>query len=425
MNIEELHQLFVSSEGISTDTRKLNQNTLFFALKGANFNGNKFAEQALKEGCSYAIIDEAEYKTDDRCILVDDVLNTLQQLARHHRRQFNIPVLGITGSNGKTTSKELIGAVLEKKYNLLITEGNLNNHLGVPFTLLRMTNEHEFAVIEMGANKPGDIKELCEIAEPNYGIITNIGAAHIEGFGSIDGVINTKTEMYRFIESGKGKLFVNADDNILTQRIPKLETRTYGEKEGDVKGSLIALNPFVLFSYNEGDFTSHPIQTNLVGKYNFTNFLAAVCIGRFFDVSHENISHALEGYTPSNNRSQVQKTEKNTLIVDCYNANPTSMNAAIESFKMMDSTKKTAILGDMLELGEISDQEHQAIIERFEESDIQLITVGKEFGKTPSKNHFSTAEELMNSAQLNEIIGHLILLKGSRGIQLEKLIPNL
>lgn len=425
MDIKELYQLFLSSKGISTDTRQLKRDTLFFALKGANFNGNEFAEKALNEGCNYAIIDEAEFNTHKGCILVDDVLITLQELARHHRRQFNIPVLGITGSNGKTTSKELIGSVLEKKYNVLITEGNLNNHLGVPFTLLKMKEEHEFAVIEMGANKPGDIKELCEIAEPNFGIITNIGAAHIEGFGSIDGVIKTKTELYRFIDQVQGELFVNADDPILNKHLPSIKSATYGENQGALRGKLIALNPFVLFSYKEDHYASNPIQTHLVGKYNFTNFLAAAAIGRHFGVPNEEIAAALANYTPSNNRSQVQKTSKNTLIVDCYNANPTSMNAAIESFEMMDAAKKTAILGDMLELGKISEEEHRSIVERFSNSDIQLITVGEKFSETTSKKHFSSVDELVNSDQIKSFDNHLILLKGSRGIKLEKLIPYL
>lgn len=425
MKINQLHQLFLASDGISTDTRKLEPNTLFFALKGANFNGNEFAQKAIEEGCSYAVIDEADYQTNEHCILVDNVLDTLQDLARYHRRQFDIPVLGITGSNGKTTSKELIGAVLEKKYNLLITEGNLNNHLGVPFTLLRLNEDHDFAVIEMGANKPGDIKELAEIAEPNYGIITNIGAAHIEGFGSLEGVINTKTELYRFIQAANGELFVNADDQILMNQLPKLKTYTYGEQNGQVQGTLKSLNPFVLFNYAEGEFQSENIQTRLVGKYNFTNFLAAVCIGRHFGVSHNSIQTALEEYTPSNNRSQVQKTKKNTLIVDCYNANPTSMKAAIESFKMMDAKDKTAILGDMLELGEISNTEHAQIVALFTELNINLITVGNEFGKTNHPHHFSNTKELIESGILSELKEQLILLKGSRGIQLENLIEQL
>lgn len=425
MKINQLHELFLASDGISTDTRKLEPNTLFFALKGANFNGNEFVQKAIEEGCAYAVIDEADYQTNEHCILVDNVLDTLQDLARYHRRQFDIPVLGITGSNGKTTSKELIGAVLEKKYNLLITEGNLNNHLGVPFTLLRLNEDHDFAVIEMGANKPGDIKELAEIAEPNYGIITNIGAAHIEGFGSLEGVINTKTELYRFIQAANGELFVNADDQILMNQLPKLKTFTYGEQNGQVQGTLKSLNPFVLFNYAEGEFQSENIQTKLVGKYNFTNFLAAVCIGRHFGVSHNSIQTALEEYTPSNNRSQVQKTKKNTLIVDCYNANPTSMKAAIESFKMMDAKDKTAILGDMLELGEISNTEHAQIVALFAELNINLITVGNEFGKTNHSHHFSNTKDLIESGILSELKEQLILLKGSRGIQLENLIEQL
>lgn len=425
MTIEKLHQLFLDSDGICTDSRQIKPNTIFFGLKGANFNGNEFASKAIEEGCLYAVVDEKEYALNDRIIFVEDVLKTLQDLATYHRRQFNIPVLGITGSNGKTTTKELIGAVLSKKYNLLITEGNLNNHLGVPFTLLRMNTKHEFAVIEMGANKPGDINELAEIAEPDFGIITNIGAAHIEGFGSIEGVIKTKTELYRWIESVNGKIFINAEDKTLNNNLPNVKSFTYGVNDGDIQGKLENLTPFVALSWTDGQFQSKVIETNLVGKYNFTNFLAAIAIGSYFKVDPQDICNALSEYVPSNNRSQVQKTERNTLIVDCYNANPTSMTAAIESFDEVDHAQKLAILGDMLELGNISDEEHQKIADLLKEKGINAVLVGKEFKKVNSQfPHFDNYQDLIDSGNL-QIEDHLILLKGSRGIKLENLIPLL
>ena len=301
MTIKELHNLFLESKGICTDTRKIESGTIFFALKGANFNGNEFAAKALEEGCLYAVIDEPQ-GDHDKLILVEDVLKCLQELSNYHRKQFNIPVIGITGSNGKTTTKELMGAVLDKKYNVLMTEGNLNNHLGVPFTLLKLNANHEIAIIEMGANKPGDIQELAEIAEPDYGIITNVGAAHIEGFGSIEGVLETKTGMYRWIEQADGRLFYNAEDEMLKSRLPAVERFSYGVEKGDLKGTLIGLDPFVKFKWNTENYESPDIKTNLVGKYNFLNFLLAASVGYQFEVSPEDINAALSEYVPSNNR---------------------------------------------------------------------------------------------------------------------------
>ena len=427
MKITELHQHFLKSAGISTDTRKLTKNSLFFALKGDNFNGNEFAAQAIEEGCSYAIVDEAEYANQKNTILVESVLKTLQDLANFHRKQFNIPVLGITGSNGKTTTKELIGAVLAQKYNLLITEGNLNNHLGVPFTLLRMTEDHDFAVIEMGANKPGDIKELAEIAEPTHGIITNVGAAHIEGFGSLQGVINTKTEMYRFVAAHNGTLFYNAEDAILTERLPSDVKRiAYGGKDGVVQGSVTNLDPFVNFKWNSEHYQSKSIKTNLVGKYNFSNFLAALAIGNEFNVNPELMDAALAAYIPSNNRSQIQKTERNTLIVDCYNANATSMAAALQSFAETSAVTKLAILGDMRELGAISNEEHQKVVDFLQKHQINAFLVGAEMTKTKSDfPTFENADSLIDKDLLSTLTDTTILIKGSRGIRLEKLIPHL
>ncbi|MFT5824044.1 MAG: UDP-N-acetylmuramoyl-tripeptide--D-alanyl-D-alanine ligase [Crocinitomix sp.] len=424
MTIETLYQYFKEGTGITTDTRNLKDGAIFFALKGANFNGNEFAEKALQEGCVLSVIDEVTEVIDDRIIKVENVLQTLQDLAKHHRKQFNIPVLGITGSNGKTTTKELVGAVLSKKYKTLMTQGNLNNHLGVPFTLLNLNETHELAIIEMGANKPGDIKELVEIAEPTHGIITNVGAAHIEGFGSLQGVIKTKTEMYDFISAKNGTLFINVEDDVLVGKLPVgISICSYGEHHGDYQGELLNQNPFVQFSWLTGGYESKPLNTQLVGKYNFTNFLSAIAIGAYFKVDADDICVAIENYTPSNNRSQVTKTERNTLIVDCYNANATSMKAALESFVAMEGENKLVILGDMLELGDISGVEHQKIIDFLEKNQMKGLLVGEEMGKTNTNLvQFASWHDLAANEKLENLTNTLVLLKGSRGIKLEELI---
>ena len=427
MTIPELHQLFLKSNGISTDTRTVSNNQLFFAIKGDNFDGNLFAEEALNKGAAYAIVEDDRLANKANIILVDDVLKTLQDLSSYHRKQFDIPVIGITGSNGKTTSKELINAVLTQTYNVLVTEGNLNNHLGVPFTLLRMTDEHQIAIIEMGANKPGDIKELSEIACPNYGVITNIGKAHIEGFGGIEGVIKTKTELYRNIAASDGHLFVNmADDILVDQLIEGVGVTGYGQGEGNVQGQVTDANPFIAFKWQKDDYVSPNLLSNLVGAYNLNNYLLAIAIGHYFNVPNESINEGIINYKPSNNRSQVSKTNRNTLIVDCYNANPSSMQSAIKSFKAISAEQKIMILGDMLELGPIKEAEHQLIIDMAEEAGIPTYFVGSIFQSLkPSGNSFKTAEDLMQEVPLADLKGQTILLKGSRGIRLEKLIERL
>lgn len=426
MDIKGIHHLFTKSKGICTDTRKVKIDTLFFALKGDNFNGNLYAKQAIADGCSYAIVDEEKFVLNNHYILVDSVLKTLQDLAKFHREQFDIPVIGITGSNGKTTSKELIGEVLNKKYNVLMTQGNLNNHLGVPFTLLNLTDQHEIAIIEMGANKPGDIKELVDIALPTHGIITNIGTAHIEGFGSLQGVIDTKTEMYEFIKQTNGTLFVNAKDDLLLKYLPKVEAVFYGNNSSNVNGELLELTPFVNFKWSTSRFESNPLKTNLVGAYNYINFLAAISIGVEFSVNEIDICNAIEEYLPTNNRSQVTQTDRNTLIVDCYNANPTSMQSAIDSFEMIKTDSKLLILGDMLELGHISDAEHNKVIDTLNTKGLSAILVGEEFSKCKTEYKcYQNTSELMKAENLDELTDTYILLKGSRGISLEKLIPNL
>ncbi len=429
MELNQLHRIFLScDQKISTDTRKIEQGSLFFALKGANFNGNTFAQNALDLGAKYCIVDEAEFVISNQCILVEDVLATLQQLANYHRKQFSIPIIGITGSNGKTTSKELIGAVLSKQFNVLVTEGNLNNHIGVPLTLLKIKTEHQMAVIEMGANKPGDIAELTAIAEPNLGVITNIGKAHIEGFGSLDGVERTKKELYQNIQYSGGVLFVNADDEMLMRSIPSVTLVTYGNS-GNIQGKVVALNPFLVFKWKDAatQYQSNEVQTKLVGDYNLPNFLLAITIGNYFEISKEDISAALEAYTPSNNRSQVTKTSKNTLIVDCYNANVSSMVLAIKNFANMKTSKGLLILGDMLELGDISFKEHQNIVDLVEHLHLKAYFVGNEFLKTtlPSEYKvFATVQELIIFLQQEPISDATVLLKGSRGIKLETLIQE-
>lgn len=421
--IAELHEIFLSTTGICKDTRNIIKDSLYIALKGANFNGNQFAEQALKDGCKFALIDEKEYAVDERFILVEDVLSTIQELARFHRRQFDIPVIGITGSNGKTTTKELIAATLEPKYEVLFTKGNLNNHIGVPLTLLRLTNEHEIAIIEMGANKPGDIKELVEIAEPQFGIITNIGTAHIEGFGNLEGVIKTKTELYDYLKQTNGKIFINNDDELLMKHAPiNCVQISYGEQKGYVRGVLHGLNPMVSFSWFTPDEYQSPIlNTKLVGKYNFFNFIAAIAVAHFFEVDSSAINMAIENYIPTNNRSQIEKTENNTVIVDCYNANPTSMISALESFEAIKHSNKIAILGDMLELGDISETEHQNIVNWLNDNRIKAYLVGSEFKKVANGlEAFENVEALNKYISSNPIQDSLVLLKGSRGIQLEK-----
>ena len=403
---------------------------MFVALRGANFNGNEFAIQALEQGAMFAVVDEELTIEDPRVIKVENTLVALQQLANHHRRQFTIPIIGITGSNGKTSSKELIAAVLERKYKVLATKGNLNNHIGVPLTILQLTNEHEIAVIEMGANKFKDIEELCDIAEPGYGIITNIGKAHLEGFLNFEGVLKTKTELYTAVKKNKGTIFQNADDSVLTSNLPQnVEVCSYGTKGQNVlvTGELIKLTPFVHLRWTKDSYDSKEVETKMIGEYNFYNFLSAICIGTYFGVPANEINIALGSYESTNQRSQVQKTDKNTLIVDCYNANPSSMASALSSFLQIDHPSKLAILGDMREMGAEEDIEHQKIIDYTTENEINSIFVGPVFSKMLENKAiaFSSTEQLNVFLSKHTIENHLVLLKGSRGIALEKAIEKL
>lgn len=418
MNIQELHQIFLRSKGVCIDTRKIIKNSIFFALKGKNFNGNEFAKTALKNGCNYVVIDEREFQEDERFILVDDVLKYLQQLSNYHRKKLKCPVIGITGTNGKTTTKELIFAILNSKYKTVATKGNLNNHIGVPLTLLSTPLETEMLIVEMGANHPGEINFLSEITQPNFGIITNIGKAHLEGFGGYEGVIKTKSELYQYIMKTNGKLFVNSNDDLLLSLSKNSERIKYGKDS-----QLISANPLLEFN-----FKNTHISTNLIGSYNFYNLAVACSVGDFFGVSIDNCKSAIESYIPSNNRSQVERSEKgNTLILDAYNANPSSMLVAIQSFEQIKAKKKIAILGDMLELGDDSLQEHQLITEELVKRNFhQVLLVGNEFKQTKNNFlYFENTNQIRTWIQNNPIQNSTVLLKGSRGIQLESLIEFL
>ena len=424
--LEEIYQAFLScNQNVTTDTRKISEGCIFFALKGPNFNGNKFASDAIKKGAAYVVIDEENIEIEDKSFLVQDVLTTLQKLSNYHRRQFEIPVIGITGTNGKTTTKELIGEVLKAKYNTLITEGNLNNHIGVPLTLLRLNKDHEMAVIEMGASKRGDIKELVEIADPDYGIITNIGKAHLEGFGSTETIKNTKMEMYDYILNKDGKIIYNLDDSVLTEVINHPENHFgYGSSSGTVSGKVINFHPTIEVEVNYKDRKQN-IKTALLGDFNLYNILCAATVGGIFQIESEIISKSLQSYTPCNHRSQLIKTKTNTIIADCYNANPTSTLAALKSLSSMNVENKIAILGDMLELGENEDKEHQKIVQFIDEKNIDGLLVGGIFSNL--KCNFPTFEKVDFILPYLEKMRYencTILIKGSRGIKLEKIIEN-
>ncbi|MEY4215932.1 MAG: hypothetical protein RLZZ68_388 [Bacteroidota bacterium] len=424
--MQALFELFYQTTGVCTDTRFLEKDCLFVCLKGERYDANEFAEKAIDSGAKHVISSDHTKCNGINIHYVENTLIYLQQLAHHHRKKINIPILGITGSNGKTTTKELVHAVLKTTHKVLCTQGNLNNHIGVPLTLLQLQSEHEIAIIEMGANRPGDIEELCEIAAPTHGIITNIGRAHLEGFGSFEGVLSTKLALYEAVSAHQGILFVNADDATLMEHLPHLRIVTFSaDNEAEVVGKIHELNPFLSFTYKTQEGVFGPIQTHLVGSYNLFNFLTAVSVGRHFGVSNDNIATALGTYIPTNNRSQVQQTARNTLIVDCYNANPSSMNAALSSFERMKANKKLAILGDMLELGKVSNEEHYKTLETCRSANLPFITVGREFGQIALSNHYENVQQLIESGILSSIHETTLLVKGSRGIGLEKIIPYL
>ncbi len=433
--IEDLYHLFIDcNQKISTDTRNLEKGSIFFALKGDNFDANTFALTAISEGCSYAIVDDLNLCNGTTILGVENVLDTLQGLARFHRKQLNIPVIGITGSNGKTTNKELIYAVLSKKYTVYATKGNLNNHIGVPLTLLKITKEHEIAIVEMGANHQGEIELLSSICDPDFGLITNIGKAHLEGFGGEEGIKKGKSELYKYIKSKNGKIFINGNDSVLIELANDIDKVYYGEDESfDVHGKLVQNSEFVEFRWNtkgENCENSPLVKTHMFGHYNFINVLCAACLGNYFGVDTSLINEALSNYIPEMNRSQVMKTQLNTLILDAYNANPSSMLLAIKHFAKQSFENKYIILGDMFELGIYSEKEHQTILEELmTHKNINCLLVGNRFYEFKDRylgfSFYKELESVINFLKNNPVMRSALLIKGSRGIKLEKLVEYL
>ncbi len=421
--IERLYEAYLSSSGVSTDTRNIQKNCIFFALKGANFNGNHFAQEALNQGAMLAVIDEPDFATDGT-LLVSNVLETLQVLGRYHREKLSIPVIGLTGSNGKTTTKELLAAVLRTKYNVFATHGNLNNHIGVPLSLLSITEDHELAIIEMGANHQKEIDFLSHLALPDSGMITNIGKAHLEGFGGPEGVLKGKKELYDYLEKSQGTVFLNLDDPVLKNLCPDTETVPYGG-DSNVSGNIID-DTSLLQLLLQIDDRKEEIQTNLVGGYNLQNILAAACIGNYYSIPFDKIKSGLEDYQPSNNRSEFKETGRNKLILDAYNANPSSVEAALRNFAKRPEQNKLAIIGDMLELGTDSAAEHANIIQLIQDLSLDAILIGPEFQKIPAKFPcYDDSDAALEAIEQSAYTDYTILIKGSRGIRLEKLVPAL
>jgi UDP-N-acetylmuramoyl-tripeptide--D-alanyl-D-alanine ligase len=448
LNTEQLYRLYLKHSVISTDTRKITPGCLFFALKGENFDANKFARLAIEAGAVYAVIDNPAYRLDEKYILVDDVLTSLQDLAKHHRSQLRIPVIGLTGTNGKTTTKELISAVLSQRFKTQFTQGNLNNHIGVPLTILTIDASHEVAVIEMGANHQKEIKFLCSIAQPTHGLITNVGKAHLEGFGGFEGVKIGKGELYDYfspkvrksesLKEKAGVVFINSDNLILKemQQARGLENVVYYGTSGEdnlVNGRLLENSPYLTIQWtNNRKGNSNAIKTQLTGAYNLDNILAAVCIGVYFGLTDEEINRGIEEYQPNNNRSQIVQTAANTLICDYYNANPSSMTVAIENMDKLSAHRKVLILGDMFELGDEAAAEHEAIIRKAMETAVdERIFIGEEFFRAKPKENtpnndaiaifYKTAEEAITALKANPIKNSTVLVKGSRGMALERL----
>ena len=423
MSIIDLYDLFIHNPQITTDSRNCPKGSIFFALKGDKFDGNQYAGKALASGCVYAVIDNPDYYIGERTILVDNVLKTLQQLAHHHRKVLGLPIIGITGTNGKTTTKELLASVLSTKFNLLYTEGNFNNHIGVPLTLLRLTHDHEMAVIEMGASHPGDIKELVDIVHPNYGIITNVGRAHLEGFGSFEGVIRTKGELYDYIRRSKGKIFIKKENEYLQSIAKGIEQITYGNgDDAFASGQVVSCDPFLVFNWKQQG-KLHTVETHMIGSYNLDNVLAAVAVGRFFKIPAERISRAIAAYEPTNNRYQFKKTENNELIIDAYNANPSSMKVALDNFITMPVQPKAIILGDMRELGPTSDELHAEVVEQIKKGQFDKVFLcGEHFSKVGKEfSPFATTEAMTEELRRQPLKGYHILIKGSHSMGLEKL----
>jgi len=426
MEIDIIYQKFKTCSTISTDTRKLQQDCLYFALKGDNFDGNKFVDQAFAGGAKYCIVDDVDALKSDNCILVDDVLTTLQELARHHREVINIPIIALTGSNGKTTTKELIYTVLNTTYNVKATIGNLNNHIGVPLTLLRFSEDMDFGIVEMGANHQKEIAFLCGIALPDYGLITNFGKAHLEGFGSIEGVIKAKSELYDYIKLNQKTAFINEDDEKQVKQIGDYsKIITFGNSlENDCTLTFESANPNVTLLHD-----GSKIESQLIGDYNYGNIAVAVTIGKHFNVTTENIKKAIEGYQPDNNRSEIIKKGTTKIILDAYNANPTSMLAALKNLKQLDADKKYLFLGDMFELGADADKEHQSIVNFIEDNfKTNTVLIGKNFYKTKTKGatvKFPGFEDLKPTLKDLNLNNTTVLIKGSRGMALERILEYL
>jgi len=423
MNIKEIHDLFLKCKSLSIDTRKIEKDSMFFAIKGENFDANTFAQEALDRGALFVVIDNPSYLIDERTILVENSLEALQELAKFHRQYLKIPIVALTGSNGKTTTKELINVVLSKKYNTKATVGNLNNHIGVPLTVLSFTNETEIGIVEMGANHKKEIEFLCEIAQPDYGYITNFGKAHLEGFGGVEGVIEGKSEMYKYLLENDKLAFINLDDAIQVEKSKKIKSFTFGldNSFADLNVQTIEANPFVVVNYN--DFF---VNSNLIGLYNANNINAAVAIGAYFKVDKQNIKTAIENYVPTNNRSQLLKKESFQIILDAYNANPSSMAVAITNFLQLDNSKKIMILGDMFELGNESQQEHKIIVDSLaNQNESTVYLIGKAFfvNFIPHEklNFFETFDQFAEYLKGNKFKEEsTILIKGSRGMALER-----
>ncbi|MBQ9473523.1 MAG: UDP-N-acetylmuramoyl-tripeptide--D-alanyl-D-alanine ligase [Bacteroidales bacterium] len=452
-NIDQLHSIYLRSHTVTTDSRTVTPGCIFFALRGANFDGNQFVDKALEQGAACCVTEDRSRQADDRCMVVDDVLTTLQELARRHRDSMTVPVVAITGTNGKTTTKELVREVLRRKYRVHATAGNYNNHIGVPLTILSTPADTDILIVEMGANHPGEIDALCAIAHPDFGLITNVGKAHLEGFGSFEGVIETKTELYRYLASRNGMAFVNADNSILMQHatalsvipdipsmvpgyIPtmpafdyndggsRLSTDTYGSAaEAGTRGSCTGAGPYMAFYFEVGD-NVYRVQTHLMGGYNFDNAMAAVCVGRFFNVEPFDIKEALEQYVPENNRSQYKRTGRNELILDCYNANPSSMEAALKSFAAIEHPNKWVMLGGMRELGKDSRREHEHVIEMLPQCHpTGVLLVGEEFESLQDEARkmcgqaevvwFADSTAACDYLRSNQLNGTLSLIKGS------------
>ena len=426
MDIKELYRIYTEHPVITTDSRDCPAGSMFFALRGDTFDGNRFAAAALEKGCAYAVVDDPAVATGPRCILVDNTLEAFQALAREHRRHFSIPVIGITGTNGKTTTKELVAAVLAEKYRVHCTQGNYNNDIGVPKTLFGLRPGHEIAVVEMGASHPGDIRRLVETAEPTCGLITNVGMAHLQGFGSFEGVVRTKGELYDYLRTHGGTAFINAGDEHLMGIAHGLNLVKYGLSGTDgakVEGEVTVCDPYLNFRWRAGGGTWRDVRTHIIGSYNLMNMLAAACVGLHFGVTQEQTSHALASYVPRNNRSELERTAHNSLIIDAYNANPTSMAAALANFRDMKADKKMAILGDMNELGAVSGEEHQRVADFLQSAGFdQVWLVGPEFGKTDCTfRKFKDVDEVKKELEASRPEGFCILIKGSNSIRLYQL----